>query len=142
MLPLAKASIGLIGTISRRTLERAGAAAALAFRPSTEIVKPVPGSMIFATIKPIVTAIAVVTAKKRIVLTAILPILLALPKPAEPAIKVATTNGTTTMRIKRIAGQAAAGRWHRIRKIPLYLQLRRGPSRTSSASAVLTKSFS
>lgn len=44
MLPLAKASIGLIGTISRRTLERGGAAAALAFRPSTEIVKPVPGS--------------------------------------------------------------------------------------------------
>ena len=58
--------------------------------------------MKLATIRPIVTAIAVVIAKKRIVLTAILPILLASPKPAEPAIKVATTNGTTTMRIKRM----------------------------------------
>ena len=102
MLPLAKASTGLIGTISSNTLESGGAEIFLACKPSTEIVKPRPGSIMLAKNNPIATAIALVTMKTKMVLAAIEPIRAAEPKPAEPAIRVARTKGTTTIRINRM----------------------------------------
>ena len=102
MLPLDMASIGLIGTISRSVVVRLGAVTALATSESVERSRPMPGRIQLAKRMPKRTDNAVVMAYTSSTLPATRPSLEVSAIPAQPAIIVAMTRGTTTMRIKRM----------------------------------------